>query len=1180
MMRRILSLVLIIAVLLSVVPVTAVATDNDKPTYVSLGASNVNGYGLRGYIKAINGMTVDETYEAAALDPSIKASANVLGYTAETPDSYPVLIADSLGYDLEQLAISSMRAEELRILLSDDYDGDSYSAWRFVGSGKWFEIATPGGMDALRTEYQSKIADAELVTIDVGANNFGVYISHQLTSNHRYDNDVALIDPAMAETYATAKEYVKELVAEVAPEYSNVILGMDELLDTMTYALVGFCVNFDKSLERIYELNPDVQVVAISIQNLMEGYQILLPGTDVVLPLGDIFGGLVNAANIYIATGSPYADRYLCADVRQNGRVECFLEDIIAYNGVPQSLEPEMRDCFDVLDGSPGNSYTRNLHVKYMLNAYTNGQYTNAMLYAAYDAVASILQEAAKVEVMDLSILTGADAAEDALEAALQEQIITAATSAMTDPGYDYVLPENFFATVAEKAGVPTIAVESVAALYVRTDIGNTFFGHPNRNGHKTVANAVLATLENNTTGKDIIAGEIENEIKEATSSILYKCNYGEEMAYVALGSTTVAEGGYVDAVAAYVEADKTVNLGKELAYEDQLAYVTENASAIAGADFITYQMDSNEIVKNLLDVVIALNLGDSYAEPDWSKYITVADMTQTADNLKTDMASIKAEIAAYLDADTLAQIHQAEDEILAELSVEVDDSVIEQVEPYVEHLVYSLVAYAVETAKGIEAVKSVNDTAPFVLVGMYNILDGVVVKIENQEIDLGEFFAYVVEVADVYDLIYAIVSENLYFVDVSEAQVDGAVVDLNVLLGMYAEVESLTKILDTNLDMAALKSAYEKLTALTEKINKTYENILAVAGNTANEAGHAYIAGKITDAVIVKDHTPAASVAENRIAATCTTDGSYDEVVYCESCHKELSRENKIIGKAGHLAGDAVVENEVAATCKENGGYDEVTYCVTCEAELSRETKTVDALGHSWDDGVVTKEPTATETGVETYTCTVCGETKTEALPAQGGETCPSGEYTDLDCTAWYHDATDYVIYNKLMQGTSTTDKVWSPDMTITRGMVVTTLYRMAGEPAYTAENVYADLDDNWYTDAMLWATENKILEGYGDGNCGPTDYVTREQMVLFFQRYAAYKGIETEATADLGSYPDVADVSDWATKGMEWAVATGMYKGRVSDNGKDVCLNPKDFGMRTELATLLYRLNTLVLK
>ena len=146
------SVALVVFMLVSVCApaIMAIPKTEDKPIYVSLGASNVNGYGMRGYIPG------DNIMEQIAKDPALKALANVYGCVSETPDSYPVLIAEALGADLIQLAMSSMRAEEVRFLLDDSYKGDAYTDWRFYdvpgvdrfnadgsvkGSQNWFYLA-------------------------------------------------------------------------------------------------------------------------------------------------------------------------------------------------------------------------------------------------------------------------------------------------------------------------------------------------------------------------------------------------------------------------------------------------------------------------------------------------------------------------------------------------------------------------------------------------------------------------------------------------------------------------------------------------------------------------------------------------------------------------------------------------------------------------------------------------------------------------------------------------------------------------------------------------------------------------------------------------------------------------------------------------------------------------------
>ncbi len=155
-----------------------------------------------------------------------------------------------------------------------------------------------------------------------------------------------------------------------------------------------------------------------------------------------------------------------------------------------------------------------------------------------------------------------------------------------------------------------------------------------------------------------------------------------------------------------------------------------------------------------------------------------------------------------------------------------------------------------------------------------------------------------------------------------------------------------------------------------------------ATGGNRAGGAGDSYTpTGPITlYAHFVKNHThtPGQPVRENEVAATCTAEGGYDEVVYCTGCGEELSRTHKTIAKLGHNPGAAVRENEVAATCTAAGSYDEVVYCTGCGEELSRTHKTIAKLGHNPGAAVRENEVPATCTAAGGYDevvyCTRCG--------------------------------------------------------------------------------------------------------------------------------------------------------------------------------------------------------------
>ena len=158
----------------------------------------------------------------------------------------------------------------------------------------------------------------------------------------------------------------------------------------------------------------------------------------------------------------------------------------------------------------------------------------------------------------------------------------------------------------------------------------------------------------------------------------------------------------------------------------------------------------------------------------------------------------------------------------------------------------------------------------------------------------------------------------------------------------------------------------------------------------TCPEDGDSYV-GNYVPAL---GHAPAEAVRENESAATCVLAGSYDSVVYCSRCGEELSREKVTVDATGHSPAAAVRENESAATCVLAGSYDSVVYCAVCGEELSRETVTVEASGHAWDEGTVKTEATCAQAGEVVYTCTLCGETRTESVPKKehtpgGGPTC-----------------------------------------------------------------------------------------------------------------------------------------------------------------------------------------------
>ena len=150
----------------------------------------------------------------------------------------------------------------------------------------------------------------------------------------------------------------------------------------------------------------------------------------------------------------------------------------------------------------------------------------------------------------------------------------------------------------------------------------------------------------------------------------------------------------------------------------------------------------------------------------------------------------------------------------------------------------------------------------------------------------------------------------------------------------------------------------------------------------------------------------------ENRVEATCTEAGSYDLVIYCETCGAELERTHHVIDP-GHKPAAAVEENRVEATCTEAGSYDLVVYCTVCGEELSREHKTIEALGHDWGEWTVTTPATCTEAGSEIRTCKHdASHTETRSIDPLGHKPAAAVEENRIEATCTEAGSYDLVVY------------------------------------------------------------------------------------------------------------------------------------------------------------------------
>ena len=175
--------------------------------------------------------------------------------------------------------------------------------------------------------------------------------------------------------------------------------------------------------------------------------------------------------------------------------------------------------------------------------------------------------------------------------------------------------------------------------------------------------------------------------------------------------------------------------------------------------------------------------------------------------------------------------------------------------------------------------------------------------------------------------------------------------------------------------------------------------------------------------------------------------------------------------------------------------------------------------------------------------------------------------KFTDVSKNDWFYDDVSYVYENGIMDGVSA--ETFAPNATLTRGMIVTILYRMENKPAVSGASKFTDVDANaWYGAPVAWAAEHGIVTGYSETAFGPNDPVTREQLAAILYRYAVYKGMSAVTLEqNLSRFTDADQISAYAVPAMNWAVGKGLI------NGADGKLSPKASATRAQVAAIIHR-------
>ena len=174
------------------------------------------------------------------------------------------------------------------------------------------------------------------------------------------------------------------------------------------------------------------------------------------------------------------------------------------------------------------------------------------------------------------------------------------------------------------------------------------------------------------------------------------------------------------------------------------------------------------------------------------------------------------------------------------------------------------------------------------------------------------------------------------------------------------------------------------------------------------------------------------------------------------------------------------------------------------------------------------------------------------------------SNPFTDVRSTDWFYDAVNYVYSEGIMDGTSV--YMFSPNNATSRGMLVTILWRLAGQPVVTGTS-FSDVSSSaYYYYAVLWASKYGIVDGLGNNMFGPDQAITREQFAVILYRYAQHCGYSTSANSTLVGYADSNKISSYALTAMRWACGSGLFEGDERAN-----LNPQGQTTRAAAAKLL---------
>lgn len=1238
--KKFTSCFLALCMLLSIAPVGVFATETIN--YVSLGDSMANGYGLAGY-QPVGG--------------------NVNGYRQEAPKAYPSQVAEEKGWDLTQLAISAMRAEDLNFILNFDWEDDaqvalvaesqSWSKDDFIANkSRWDETFNCGDLytwdefvdgrfndyyiinpaESGTAEYakmfQNSVSTADYVSLGIGNANFGVFMLGRITNAFGVLNGTPEGDTWIAFQDALSKldgpeqaavmEVYNKLTSYLSQQSYIAVEQAELLVNAVAYTVASYVLNYAEVIDRVVELNPDVNIILVGLMNTMSGSKMDFWGNEI--DLGDILDIVIDTMNTYIAalpsvsklTGNYAEATFYYAEEPHVEMIVNTLDDAWSaswtdngYDVIRERLVEDVCDgmVFDMvapLFSGYGIELDEELSVAEIETFEADptsisdpDKIASCQVYLAFEEA---IVDSTQIEVMDAEAVFS-------LAGATKLNAVFAEIGAQINP-------MNIQASLTT-ALTNNSTMKSLLNLFARHIIGNGIGSHPSAAGHDSLTAAILDTLENEYTTDNKI-------IDSATDLVEIIATYGEdavERVYAYLESE-----GYIAELETAVENLITDLENPDSDLSQKIVSETDKLLAILEAE-------TGEELPSGEEVITAIrNYEETLAELE--EYIANNEEIQEA------IAEVEAIIAQINDiiANPEAYIQNIIDDIVAKYEEKLEAATKAD---YVACGENHYVAFAGTNTAGVEDYEYSYQVAAYIddeATSYHNFTDGTPIKdlaayitsLDGESLEALEEATIITYQTDAKDIILPLLDgvdvadtdwAALLDVDASKVAEIRATI-ATALTGGYAEegteaIENgIVKALDikekimTKLPENWATTIVENgakadevidtiLTTAIEIVNSNLdEEIVNIAAPYTEELVFntvAYLINNIKSLEAIKEINPDALIAVvglNNPAKGLTANingkainiGDYVEyLIEATNVYNTIyaaTSENVIFVEAdgAEIAG---YQGEINIDTSNLSTIDNTLLQLLFNNSFANST-VVTEEGHNYIANQIKAAITLVDHIDENDDdlCDKCGANLAPVTPnprpsrpgSSGGssikEETPAFKFTDVSKNAWYYDTVKKVVEKGLMNGISETK--FAPELEVTRGMFVTILYRAAGSPEVATATNFADVAaDQYYAKAVAWANANGVVKGITETEFAPDNNITREQMAAILYRYAKNK-----AAAEV-NYTDKHAISDYAMEAVAWAKAAGIMQGNA-----DGTFAPVRNASRAEAAAVFVRM------